>query len=377
VGQKFADNPKYLFLYVKRNHPEIRPIWLAHRAEVVRDLTRKGYEVYKALTLKGFLYSLRAGCAVISHGLADINGFAIGNAKIVQLSHGTPLKKIGRDCNSDYLFGHRGGNKLRVKIIDLKDRISPFHITNLDILIASSEESSRKLASAFKVNANQLFVTGHPRDDALFDTTWLNSNECEYLANIRKKISFKYVFTYLPTFRDKEKQGLDLFGKYHFQIDTVQQILEKLKAILIVKAHFSGEKLNLPINKQRSKRIFVVTDEELPDVYPLLKQTDMLITDYSSVYFDYLLLKRPIIFTPFDIDEYVKEDRELYYNYDEVTPGPKAKDWPEMFRLIEEVIQNDCWKQQRETVCNRFNKFRDNLSSERVFQVIQKLSKKQ
>jgi len=114
-------------------------------------------------------------------------------------------------------------------------------------------------------------------------------------------------------------------------------------------------------------------DEELPDIYPLVKETDILITDYSSIYFDFLILDRPIIFAPFDIEQYVKSDRALYYDYYDVTPGPKAKNWPEVFRQIEEEIQEDHWKTKRNIICHRFNKYVDNKSSERVFKVIQDL----
>lgn len=105
----------------------------------------------------------------------------------------------------------------------------------------------------------------------------------------------------------------------------------------------------------------------------MLTQTHVLITDYSGVYFDYLLLNRPIIFAPFDINEYVERDRKLYYDYQKVTPEPKARDWPEVFRLLEEVMQKDDWKEEREAICDLFNKSKDDRSSERVFQLVQEL----
>ena len=364
-GQKFADNPKYLFLYVKRNHPEIRPILLSHRAKVVKELTRKGYEAYKAFSPKGFLYSLRAGCAVVSHDLQDINCFAIGRARIIELWHGTPLKKMLHDSNL-----HRENNKLRTKIIDLKDRISPFTLLRCDAFIAASEETKEKLVSAFRGDKDRLHITGYPRNDALFDTEWLTDNQCDYLGGIKNKVAFKYVITYLPTYRNLGKKEIDLFEKYGLKINAAQQMLRRLNAIFLIKAH-SG-KLNLPTVGKNLGRVYVPSNDELPDIYPLLKETDILITDYSSVYFDYLLLNRPIIFTPFDIEEYTKGNG-LYYDYEEVTPGPKARDWPEVFNFIQEALQNDCWKEEREAVCNRFNKFRDAESSKRVFEAIKEM----
>jgi CDP-glycerol glycerophosphotransferase (TagB/SpsB family) len=109
----------------------------------------------------------------------------------------------------------------------------------------------------------------------------------------------------------------------------------------------------------------------LPDIYPLLKRVNILITDYSSVYFDFLLLDRPIIFAPFDLREFVSLDgQELFYDYDEVTPGPKATDWKGVLEFVERNLQCDDYKTQRKEICLRFNEFRDCKNSERVYNII-------
>lgn len=108
------------------------------------------------------------------------------------------------------------------------------------------------------------------------------------------------------------------------------------------------------------------------DIYELLAITDILITDYSSVYFDFLLTGRPIIFTPFDLDDYIRKERELYFNYHEVTPGPKCRDWNEVLLELEKIISGkDDYKKERQIVNNRFNTFQDGNSSKRVVEFIQ------
>jgi len=372
-GEKFADSPKYLFLYVKRNYPEIRAIWLSHRARVVQELTREGYEAYKALSLKGFLYSLRAGCTIVSHSQADINGFATGKAKKIQLCHGTPLRTLGCDSSMKaFLMPDKRKGKVRATIAELANKVYPLSLFRYDVLTATSEEAEEKLRSGLRDNTNRLYVTGYPRNDALFDVDWLASNQCDYLDNIKSKVSFEYVITYLPTWRQFSEGDVDLFGGYGFEVSEAKQMLESLNAIFITKTHYGGKKLNLASRGELPLRVYIPSDDELPDIYPLLKKTDILITDYSSVYFDYLLLNRPIIFAAFDIEEYTRE-KGFYYDYDEVTPGPKAKDWPEIFRLIREIIENDQWKEEREVTCKRFNKFRDNENSKRLFETIREI----
>jgi len=370
-GQVFNDNSKYLFLYIAENHSEIRAIWLSHRDEIIKDLTNKGYEAYQPLSIKGFLYSLRASCVVISNCLGDVNGFAIGKAKKIQLWHGTPLKKIGYDSGLGSISGYRVNNRLRAMIVELVEKVSPFTVRRYDLLAAASEEAKRTLGSGFRDNKDRLRVTGYPRNDALFDTVWLASNRCDYIERSKNEINFKYVITYLPTHRQLGKKQIDLFAGYGFDSNEAQRMLEGLNAILIIKAHYFDRGDDMTARKSSSQRIYAPSSDEVTDIYPILKETDILITDYSSIYFDYLLLNRPIIFTPFDIEEYSKEEG-FYYDYDEVTPGPKAKDWPEVLKLIEEVIQNDRWERKREAVCGRFNGFRDNMSSQRVFEAIRK-----
>jgi len=375
-GQKFADNSKYLFLYTTRNHPEIRAIWLTHNDQVLKDLRTEGFEAYKAHSLKGFLYSLRAKCVVVSCGSVDVNGYVIGGAKRIQLWHGTPLKKIGCDYDDTLLSdksGSKVANKLRKLLPLIESKIALYRLCNFHIFIAASEESRRTLGSAFKSHQGRVYVTGYPRNDALMNAQWLGSGKCEYLNNIRHQFEHTYVFSYFPTYRDAYRGNPDLFARYGFDTNAVEQILERLDAILIMKGHYIDNRFGLPGDHRISQRVYVASDEELPDIYPLLMQTDVLITDYSSVYFDFLLLNRPIVFAPFDLEEYMKEDRGFYYDYEEVTPGPKAKDWPEVMQLMEQVLEDDKWREQREAVCIRFNQFRDNNSSERMFQAIQEL----
>ena len=365
-GEKFADNPKYLFLYVKKKHPEIRAIWLTHNTKVLRDLRRKGYEVYKIYSLKGFLYPMRASCTFLSHCVFDVNEIVAGKSKKILLFHGSPTKKGIYDDANFLATRNRFISKVTYRIFPFLDLVS------LDIINVNSDENRLNIASMYRLEDSNVFACGLPRNDAFFDNHWLTANRCDFLDNIRNKLDFRYVFVYLPTWRSKE--NVDLFEKYNFKVEILERVLDRLNAIFIIKEHHGyGRKSKLPTNKNNLQRIYVLCDDELPDIYPLLKETDILITDYSTVTYDYLLLDRPIIFAPFDIDEYLKEDRELYYNYDEITPGPKAKDWPEVLMLIEEIMQHDRWEQQRDEVCTRFNKFKDGESSKRVFEKITEL----
>jgi CDP-glycerol glycerophosphotransferase (TagB/SpsB family) len=255
-----------------------------------------------------------------------------------------------------------------------------FALERYDIIIATSQESRTTMLSAFdkvarfRSNKN-VVVTGYPRNDVLLDAVW-SDDGCPYLENIQGIVDFAFVICYLPTWRRQDvDRKRDLLFDYGFDVDEVEAFLTRINAILIMKVHQEGAELALhPEPGGLKSRIFTPSQTTLPDIYPLLRRVNILITDYSSAYFDFLLLDRPIIFAPFDLHEFVCLDgQELFYEYDEVTPGPKATDWKEVLELVERNLQTDYYKTQRKEICQRFNEFRDGKNSERVYNVIKKL----
>ena len=373
-GRKFADNPKYLFLYVYHKQPEITGVWLSRNKTILADLRARGYKAYYMHSLRGILYSMRASCIIFSVGVSDVNLYTTKGTKSVQLWHGTPLKKIEliEPAPEPRLPTRKSSYARRLMDEGLRPN------KNHDVVIAASDENKQTMTTVFS-DAREIAVTGYPRNDVLLGAPWLSKLDDEYVRRIKRELDFQFIFLYLPTYRQEASRELDLFARYGFEANTVNQTLRELGAILIIKTHLYfkahpyDEQADPDSEGTRFERIFTLSDEDLPDIYPLLRETAVLITDYSSVFFDYLLLDRPIIFAPFDLQQYMTADRELFYDYDQVTPGPKAKDWPDVLRLLHEAVQDDSWKAERREVCTRFNKFNDSNNSERVFQVICRL----
>jgi CDP-glycerol glycerophosphotransferase (TagB/SpsB family) len=348
-GNKYADNSKYLFEYINEFQPQIRAIWLTNSDEVVDKLKLKDYEVYKRYSLKAINVGLRAKYSIFVHSnSADGMMFLNNNAKLIQLWHGIPLKKIGND---DLLIFNPKFSS------NIKQVLFPFANEYYDCIISSSEEDKSKFTTAF--NSKNIVIAGYPRNDVLFN--------CKYSDNSNVTI------TYLPTFRDNLGDQIDLFTDFGFIVEKWNTTLKRLNIILNIKMH--------PVNKPKDDLLKEYIKYECinflneVDVAELLLDTDILITDYSSVYFDFLLTNKPIIFAPFDFDKYIKKDRELYYDYNEVTPGPKCKNWDEVLEWVVMFKENqEIFKNEREVVKNRFHKFQDGRSCERVYNEIIKLS---
>ena len=230
----------------------------------------------------------------------------------IQTWHGTPLKKIGLDVpGSDLDYAHEG--------------------EKFSYMVSPSKYCSEKLVSAFGLQGREDIVleTGYPRNDALFtfDQAKVNSVLRELDVPRGKKI-----ILYAPTFRDNKHSevsgyenasGLD-FDKLKEQIGD--------EYIILFRAHYFVAK-NMDFEKYKD---FVIDVSDYEDVNDLYIVSDMLITDYSSVFFDYANLKRPIIFYMYYYEDYKKNARDFYLDQNEL-PGPITKSQDELVKAIEET----------------------------------------
>ena len=230
----------------------------------------------------------------------------------IQTWHGTPLKKIGLDVpGSDLDYAHEG--------------------EKFSYMVSPSKYCSEKLVSAFGLQGREDIVleTGYPRNDALFtfDEAKINSILRELDVPRGKKI-----ILYAPTFRDNKHSevsgyenasGLD-FDKLKEQIGD--------EYIILFRAHYFVAK-NMDFEKYKD---FVIDVSDYEDVNDLYIISDMLITDYSSVFFDYANLKRPIIFYMYDYEDYKANARDFYLDQNEL-PGPITKTQDELVKEIEET----------------------------------------
>ena len=342
-GEKYADNSKALFEFVNNNDKEIFAVWLTQSKIVFKYLKLKGMNVHYTYSLKGYYYSAIAKFVFVSTGMHDINRFVSTNNIKVQLWHGTPLKKIMYDVGS--------GPTVSELLLFFKQIFMPFDFNNYKYLLSSTNNINDSLNSAFLDKIENIIIKGYPRNDQLFSC------------------NKESLITFLPTHRGEGNGGIQkIFNS--FDSIKIDSFLMKNNYKLKIKPHFYDLD---NVNIIESKVISVIKEDI--DLYELLSKTDILITDYSSVYFDFLLLDRPIIFTPFDMKEYLNKDRELYYNYNDVTPGPKCKDWNEVMNEIEKLMNGeDNYRKERKKTNNDFNKYQDGNSSKRVYEFFKNMN---
>ena len=360
-GKKYGDNSKYLFEYINLNGTEIRPIWLTQNKQAYDLISSKDFEVYYTYSFKGFLFSMMAEKIFVSVGIKDVNRYIINRKDVIMMWHGcTPLKKI--------VFDDVITRKNQLFFEKLLYYFFPFLGTTQmkGHVISGSDEASRIFKSAFNAKEEQILLTGFPRNDTFFE---MNHTAPLLTDLISLKSSNMTTVIYMPTHR-KEGKG-DLSSLFNLDLDTYNQSLISLNTKLFIKLHY----FHLKNHKYKNfSNIHFITDYDIEqDIYTVLNKFDIMITDYSSVHFDFLLTKKPIIFAPFDKEKYLTDDREFYFNYDEVTPGPHAGNWTEILENIEKFIQNPkLYEEERLNVMNRFNQYTDSQNCQRVFSAINK-----
>jgi CDP-glycerol glycerophosphotransferase (TagB/SpsB family) len=276
--------------------------------------------------------------------------------KQYDLWHGIPLKNV-------LCMGEEGIKEQR-------------QASNVTKRFATSSLTKALLSASFDYNALKIDITGQPRTDALFKT----NNSLKDLLN-EDIGSFSKVVIYMPTYRqgyNNKSEGNKFSSDNIFRMAEYNHIeflkfLKKENILFLLKLHPFEEKLYQNINLGGNIRW--ITNLLMLDcgvnIYDIIPHTDILITDYSSIYFDYLLLDHPIIFMPLDLNYYQQNRGFELEPYDFWTPGTKVFN---QVSLQEQLLLSDTKQAStiRKTVRDIMFAYQDGNSSQRVLQSITK-----
>ncbi|MGX6429192.1 CDP-glycerol glycerophosphotransferase family protein [Levilactobacillus yonginensis] len=240
----------------------------------------------------------------------------------IQTWHGTPLKKLGLDIENVSMPGTTTA-KYHANFVREANR--------WDALVSPNDYSTKIFRSAFGFN-NQILKVGYPRNDEL-----INSTPDDVVA-LKEQLGIpldKKVVLYAPTYRDNQFAEK---GKYTFELPfSLDEFRERFgqDAVLVLRMHYLISNA-LDISGYEG----VVFDfSNHPNISDLYLVSDMLITDYSSVFFDFAYLKRPILFYPYDYHMYKDELRGFYLDYEKDLPGEIAHDENQLLDLVAAKLQ--------------------------------------
>ena len=339
----FGDNSKYLFLYAVEHCPELDVCWLSTNLQTVKQVRSLGLPVYWVLSPIGAWKALRAKYWFINSYLSDIMYCLSGNATVINLWHGIGLKRCEFNIKN-------GGLADRYVRQTFKERFyHPEAFRRPDYLLSSTEFQSTMFASAFRIPLDKCLNLGYPRNQIL---TWSKDHVRVFVEKYEPKGTvelidriekFDKVYVYMPTWRDSQR---DIFTQ-QFDLDALNKVMSEQNAFMLLKPH-----PNTCTDDIKSYSNIELVNRAT-DIYGVLPFTDVLITDYSSILYDYIFMpdKETILFL-YDYNEYVK-DRDFYYPFDENVVGKKVVSFAELLQCIKSGDYKSS-QEERQVIIDRF-----------------------
>lgn len=346
MGRNCSGQPKYIYKYLQENY--------GNKYEYIWVVDRKGVEIEgkhkkcKRMGLRYFYYMNRSKYWVnnMRQPLSLIR-----RPETIMLStwHGTPLKRLVFDMDDVH-----SANPRYKEIVYKQTR-------EWDYLLSDNPFSTEKFQSCFLFEKEKILEYGYPANDPLYAP-----DKEEKAKQIKKKLGIpedKKVILYAPTWRDDNFYEA---GQYGFDLDLDVNRMQKLygdEYVLLLRLHyFVVDKLDL--SKYGN---FTVDGSSYDDITDLYLISDILITDYSSVFFDFANLKRPILYYTYDLDKYRDVLRGFYLDMEKDLPGPLLLTNDEVMDAIKNIDKiQEKYKDKYEEFYNRFCSVDDGNAAKRI-----------
>ena len=300
---------------------------------------KKGINFY---TFQGIIFWLKARFIIIHHGTEDIpfsHSIDYRRRKLINLWHGIPLKNLG------YKVKNQNEAYLNSEFAKFKS------------IVCSSKLDSLAMRSCFKKSKEDVWITGLPRNDLLLqDESELPEDLIDGLTWLDSKIKQKKLVIYMPTWRDDNTSDLKFSEK---ELSQLKLLLESENAVLGVKFH-----PNAPPIDFGSLSVLNLSESPCHEVGIFLRKATVLITDYSSVWVDFLLLDRQIVSYCPDLSRYI-ETRGLLYDYSLVFPGKVNETFESFLEQLKVSFSTPISGKQLK-IKHLFHAFLDGQNSERV-----------
>lgn len=313
-GQKYQDSPMYMYEYLLGGSC-YHVFWYTKDRNLYNKLNNEGKPVVYSKSLRGLWMQIRAIMLVTTVEVYDFNIFFISNCILLDLGHGFPIKQSG------YEIPNVSNQIIRLDCALRKDVV--FYMT------ASSTFIKDITVKTSKISPNNVVFCNKPRTDVFFD---VKLREGKNLIVEKKLKNGKKAIVYMPTHRSAGKKHIKMAEI--MDLGMIDSFCENNNAVFLIKKHFYHRNEHEQLENYHN--IFDITNKDI-DVQTLLYQTDILISDYSASYIDYLLIDRPIILYPYDYEDYILSERSLYFKFEDNDCGYKAYCFDELISSLEKV----------------------------------------
>jgi len=314
AGDQFAGNPKYLFLWLRLHRPDIRATWITDDAGTHAMMTAAKLPVARRWSVAGVAAALRSALYAFSHGSEDVNLPLGRGARHLNLWHGVGIKAL-----------HAGARPAT----GLRRWLRSFVYVPYDVVASTSPMMQAHFAEQFGLPPERCPQIGYPRLDCAADP-----DVAALARSIDKAAGFRFnpdkrqeVYLYAPTFRNNGRPFLDDALP---DLDALEAVLARRNALLYVKLH-PRTRDAVPAGRAR-----IHAWPEGIDFQTYLADLTGLVTDYSSVLYDYLAVRRTgsILYT-FDHDAYTAADRALRHDFDSNVAGVRAGSFADLCAVLD------------------------------------------
>jgi CDP-glycerol glycerophosphotransferase len=344
-GKSYSGNPKYIYEYLAKNFDnKYKYIWVIDKKHTKIPFQHKKIKRYSLW----YYYYLARSKYIVFNGRQPEWAVKRKGSIFLQTWHGTPLKKLVFDIDD-------------ITSASPKYKQQVYKQSRAwDYLIAPNAFCSETFRRCFMYE-NKLLETGYPRNDIM------HAKDRDVLAaKIRKQLGIpqdKKTILYAPTWRDDEFYGKGQY-KFELQLDLkrMRECLGDGYAVLLRTHYFIADSLDVS-----SFGGFAYNVSKYDDISELYLISDILITDYSSVFFDYANLRRPMLFFTYDLEKYRDILRGFYLDIEKEVPGPLLYTTEEVIDAIQGIEEVSCEYQQRyDEFYHRFCEWEDGHAAEKV-----------
>lgn len=355
-GYSYRENTKYLFEYMLKNHPDYVCTFVTNSQDVFDMLKKKQLPCVMNDSLRGVWTIAEADAVFTAQNPNDINyAFKRRGRTYYYMTHGQPYK----NCRETLPQAVKVKETFSMKIKNLMSYIFcvDYKMKDVSFVTATSDFLAPHMAANIG-NCVPVQVLGMPRNDRFFDHERMN--EERWIEGVEGK----KIVTYMPTHRQYGRG--ELTPTPFAQNEKAQQWLRDNNVVLVMKQHPNMmTKLNNPINTDVIKD---VTKMKL-DPQVVLYNTDVLVSDFSSVFVDYLVLKRPLLF--YIYDNYADVEGAMY-DITEDFPTSFAYSEEELLELIKKSVMTPNKVVPTDAVVNKYHNHVDSHSSRRYFEAVTK-----
>ena len=349
LGRGYSDNPKALYLTLQKQRPELQLVWIfakepnaAVKAACPNWVLRNSPKYYYLMARAQYwIFNTRQPLSLKKRR----------ETMYLQTWHGTPLKRLGLDMDEVHMPGTNTEQYKKNFSAQAKE---------WNYLLSPNLYSSAIFKRAFDFRG-LLLETGYPRNDLLYAPD--RQQQAKQIKQSLRLPPGKKVILYAPTWRDDEFVKK---GQYRFNLKLdLKQMQSRLgdDYIVLLRMHYLiAEHLDLTAFDG-----FAYDVSAYGDIAELYLISDLLITDYSSVFFDYAHLNRPMVFFTYDLEKYASVLRGFYFDFEAVVPGPLLKESHQVIDYIEDIaIQSKQYEEKYTAFQERFCSLDDGKASQRV-----------